>query len=169
MPVMAVVGTINVYKPPGPDWSVVHVDLSARGIWDPDLSRCVPVDVVADMRALPFDDGSIDRIQSWHALEHVNAQGGRDAIKEFARVLAHDSVLDLRVPDLNYVLRQEHIEPVLHLIYGDQTHMADAEMNVHRWGYTWTSLTALLTEHSFTAERVEAEYPDEIHLLARRR
>ena len=87
MPLMLVVGTINKYPPPGPGWTITHVDASDRGIWDPKLNRPVPIDVVADMRHLPFQDSTADRIQSWHALEHVNQQGGRDTIREFARVL----------------------------------------------------------------------------------
>ena len=165
---LVVVGTINRYPPPGPDWDVVHIDKSERGIWDPDLGRNVPIDLVADMRALPFPARSVDRIQCWHALEHVNEQGGRDAIREFARVLAPDGLIDLRVPDMNFVHRSERIEDVLRLIYGDQTAMPDPELNVHRWGYTRRSLTALLAEHGFTAEQRKAEHPDEIHVWATR-
>jgi SAM-dependent methyltransferase len=169
MPLMLVVGTINRYPAPGPDWTVTHVDASDRGIWDADHGRNVPVDVQADMRSLPFADASVDRIQSWHALEHVNQQGGIDTIREFARVLAPDGVLDVRVPDLMYVHQADRIDDVLNLIYGDQTIMADAELNVHRWGYTRASLTALLAVHGFASEPTQAEYPDEIRLLARKR
>lgn len=166
MPVMAVVGTINKYPPPAAGWEVVHVDRSDRGMWDPELGRCVAIDVQADMRQLPFADRSISRIQSWHALEHVNQQGGRDTLREFARVLADDGILDLRVPDLEFVHRAQDITTVMNLIYGDQTAMADAPLNAHQWGYTEATLTALLVDHGFRASRIPAEYPDEIHLIA---
>jgi len=165
---LLVVGTINKYPPPAAGWEVVHCDASARGIWDPDQGQCIPIDRVCDMRNLPFEDGSVDRIQSWHALEHVNEQGGRDAIREFARVLAPAGVIDLRVPDLEYARRAENVESVLHLIYGDQTAMVDAELNVHKWGYTLPSLRRLLADYGFHAKQRPAEYPDEIHILASR-
>lgn len=166
MPLMLVVGTINVYPPPAAGWEVTHVDRSDRGIWDPAQGKCVPVDIVADMRALPFADASVDRLQSWHALEHVNQQGGRDTIREFARVLKPDGVLDLRVPDLEFVQRASDITTVLNLLYGDQTPMVDDELNAHLWGYTELSLRELLTEFGFRAERVEGHHPDELALIA---
>lgn len=165
---LLVVGTINRYSPPGPGWTVEHVDKSARGIWDPTQGKNIPVDTIADMRQLPHPDGTVDRLQSWHALEHVNELGGRDAVREFARVLTPSGVLDIRVPDLDYVKTVEDITTVMHLVYGDQSLMPDAELNVHKWGYTENSLRGLLGEFGFVAERVPAEYPDEIHLIARR-
>lgn len=165
---LVVVGSINRYPPPDPGWEVVHVDKSDRGIWDPALSTSVPIDVQADMRQLPFVDRSIDRIQSWHALEHVNQQGGRDTIREFARVLTPAGILDLRVPDLEHVQKVDDVASVLNLIYGDQSQMPDAELNVHRWGYTLRTLVELLADFGFEAERIPAEYPDEIHVIARR-
>lgn len=168
MPLMVVVGTINKYPPPADGWEVVHVDASARGIWDPERSTSVPIDVQADMRNLPFADATVDRIQSWHALEHVDQQGGRDTIREFARVLKPDGLIDLRVPDLGVLPGTANIETRLNLIYGDQTRMVDHELNSHLWGYTLNTLRALLAEHHFRCERVPAEYDDELHVIARR-
>lgn len=168
MPRLIVVGTINKYPPPAPGWEVVHVDKSERGIWDPDRGMHVPIDVRADMRQLPFADHSVDRIQSWHALEHVNEQGGRDTISEFARVLKHDGILDIRVPDMDYVRRASRVEDVLRIIYGDQTVMPDPELNAHRWGYTLDSLKELLWMSGFEGfDQLRAEHPDELHLLCR--
>lgn len=166
MPRLIVVGTINRYDPPGPDWEVVHVDRSDRGIWNPHGHRNEPIDLIADMRALPFPASSADRIQSWHALEHVNQQGGRDTIAEFARVLKPYGVLDIRVPDMEYVRRCESIDDVLRLTYGDQTVMPDPDLNVHRWGYSARTLRALLAEHRFDAAQIAPEHEDEIHMIA---
>lgn len=163
---LVVVGTINAYPPPADGWDVKHVDLSARGIYDKTIQRCRPIDIVADMRNLPFEDGSVDRVQSWHALEHVNQQGGVDTVHEFRRVLRTGGVLDLRVPDLDFAKRSDDIADVLPLLYGDQVQMADAEMNAHKWGYTERTLRELVATHGFSAvERVPAEHADEIHLL----
>jgi predicted SAM-dependent methyltransferase len=166
MPLMLVVGTINKYPPPAAGWDVVHIDRSDRGIWDATQGKSIPIDVQADMRQLPYQAGSVDRIQSWHALEHVNEQGGRATIREFARVLRPGGILDIRVPDLEHVQKVDDVASVLKLIYGDQSLMSDAELNVHKWGYTERTLRELLADQHFEAERIEAEYPDEIHLLA---
>ena len=169
MPLMLVVGTINRYPPPGPGWQVVHVDASARGIWDAAQSTSVPIDVQADMRNLPFADGTVDRIQSWHALEHVDQQGGRDTIREFARVLTDGGILDLRVPDLGVLAGETDIERRLPLIYGDQYRMVDAHLNAHQWGYTRATLTSLLDDHGFVCEEWPVpEHDDELHVLATR-
>jgi predicted SAM-dependent methyltransferase len=162
---LVVVGTINRYPPPGFGWTVTHVDKSTRGIWDPALGQNIPIDVQADMRQLPFADHSIDRLQCWHALEHVNELGGQHTLKEFKRVLVPGGILDLRVPDLDYIQGVDDIDDVIHLIYGDQSLMPDHELNVHQWGYTERSLRTLVEDHGFTAERIPAEYPDEIHFL----
>lgn len=162
MPVLLVVGTINRYPAPGPDWDVIHVDASTRGIWDADVGQQVPIDVVADMRDLPFPDESVDRIQCWHTLEHVNEQGGRDAVAEFARVLRPGGVLDIRVPDMEYV-RTIPVRDALPMIYGDQAMMPDADLNVHRWGYTRRSLRGLVDDFGFLVSEKKPRQADEIH------
>ena len=168
MPVMAVVGTINRFAPPGPDWTVIHCDLSDRGVWNIDRGVSMPVDHVCDMRHLPFADASIDRVQSWHALEHVNQQGGRDTIIEFRRVLMPGGILDLRVPNLG-ILAGPDIEKRLPLIYGEQGTMPDSHLNAHQWGYTRRSLQRLLDEHGFACEQwPHPEHDDELHVIARR-
>lgn len=159
-----VVGTINRYVAPE-GWKYVHVDASDRGIWDPETKRLVPIDVQADMRDLPFEDASVDRIQCWHALEHVNEQGGWDAVAEFARVLRPGGTLDLVVPDLGG-LRFENVEESLSYIYGQQFEMKDAELNLHRWGYVEASLRRLLSVSGFGTIRRKRD--GDLHLIARR-
>lgn len=162
-----IVGTINYYAAP-PGWEHVHVDASARPIWDARIPGPVPVDVVADMRHLPFPIRSVQKIQCWHALEHVNEQGGRDAVREFARVLSPGGILNLRVPDMEWCFSQPVVQ-ALHVVYGDQAQMVDAELNLHRWGYTVRSLSALLSQHEFmvvVARGLAGENGDEIYIQA---
>ncbi len=147
-----IVGTINLYRAPE-GWEHVHVDASHRPIWDARIPGPVPIDVVADMRTLPFAVSSVQRIQCWHALEHVNRQGGADAVGEFARVLEPGGILDLRVPDMEWCFDQP-VSEALHVVYGDQKEMPGAELNVHRWGYTPVSLAKLVSTHGFTFDRV---------------
>lgn len=168
-PVMLVVGTINRYPPPAPDWTVVHVDKSDRLIWDQGERRHYPIGIQADMRDMPIDDSVIDRIQCWHALEHVNQKGGVDALHEFHRVLVPGGILDLKVPDLATIvtlLYRRSIEECMPMIYGQQwEECPDAHLNAHQWGYTWNTLGPLLDLTGFDAERKQGEI-DELAVIA---
>jgi ubiquinone/menaquinone biosynthesis C-methylase UbiE len=157
------IGTINKYTAPR-GWEYVHVDLSDRPIYDVATGREARIDVVADMRDLPFEDESADRVQCWHALEHVNEAGGRRAVGEFFRVLRPGGVLDVQVPDIGGVAGARDIEALLPYIYGQQFEMEDAELNVHRWGYTDESLRRVLADAGFG--RVEPGGLGDLHLLA---
>jgi SAM-dependent methyltransferase len=62
-------------------------DLSGRG-----------VDLAADLRALPFEDASIELIFASHVLEHIDED--RKALSEIARVLRPGGIAVLPVPIL---------------------------------------------------------------------
>jgi ubiquinone/menaquinone biosynthesis C-methylase UbiE len=51
----------------------------------------------ADIRALPFEDGSLDAIVSWGVIEHDEAGPGA-ALKEFRRVLRPGGIAIVTVP-----------------------------------------------------------------------
>ena len=64
-----------------------------------DLKKGKGVDVVADIRDLPFKDESFDAILSMVVLEHIG-EGWRKAIDEMDRVLKHQGLLFVVVPSL---------------------------------------------------------------------
>lgn len=61
-----------------------------------DRSRHLPVDLVADMCDLPFDDDSVDLAICYHVLEHIPDDAS--AIRELARVLDPSAIALIQVP-----------------------------------------------------------------------
>jgi SAM-dependent methyltransferase len=77
--------------------------------------------VLADMRALPFDDGSFASIISAHSLEHVPDPAR--AIVEAARVLVPDSVAVWVTPNRLTFGRPEEIIDPYHYVEYDATEL----------------------------------------------
>jgi len=75
-----------------------------------DLPHGPHPDVVCSILALPFPDGSAERIYCGHVLEHIRLDDMPQALHEVRRVLVHDGTLMVVGPDIRLTL--EH-EPVL--------------------------------------------------------
>jgi SAM-dependent methyltransferase len=78
--------------------SVVGVDL-AEDVLETVRAR-VPPNVRlerADLRDLPFEDGSFDLVVCFEVIEHITAQ--REVVREFARVLSPEGVLLASTPN----------------------------------------------------------------------
>ena len=88
------IGVIN-YKEGG----YTHIDAHPHMLWREGVGA-VPLDVVADARNLPYEDGSIDEIYSSELLEHLGRWEYMDALKEWYRVLKIEGKLIVEVPDL---------------------------------------------------------------------
>jgi len=90
---------------------------------------CKP-DVVHDLNSFPYpwDDNSIDGIEMFHALEHLDDWWG--AFNECARILKPDCLLDIRVPDESSASA---------LCYRDHNHVFNHQsfhgiQELHGWG-----------------------------------
>ena len=57
-------------------------------------------DVKADVRELPFRDGSFDWVESHHLIEHLNKTDAKNALSEWRRVLRPGGHMFLSCPDL---------------------------------------------------------------------
>ena len=106
------------------------------------------IDVVADLRDLPFEGGSLAEVYSAHVLEHF-------PVEELRRVLLPHWVARLApggrfvavVPDLDtmvaeYVAGRLDFDALREVLYGSQEYDGDFHFN----GFTLASLTALLEE-----------------------
>ena len=88
--------------------------------------------VQADMRKLPFEDGSADYILSVCSLEHLPWRDIVPALEEWRRVLSDDGELFLTVPDFDSfavrwinMIQQKEMDPkeffeILQGVYGNQ-------------------------------------------------
>ena len=66
--------------------------------WDPEI-------LIHDVRKpLPFPNNSIDAIYTSHLLEHLYLTEAKNLLKECFRVLAHNGVLRMVVPDLQSII-----------------------------------------------------------------
>lgn len=147
-----VVGTINRY--PAPDgWKYVHVDASARPIYDTARGGPATIDVVADVRNMPFANESADRVQLWHVLEHLPQVGALAALHEIHRVLRPGGELDVEVPDIEGVVQEwvagHDRRQLLQIIYGEPSNGIDPGLMAHRYGYWDESLAEALSVTGF--------------------
>lgn len=93
--------------------------------------------VKADMEHLPYEDASVDYIYSSHALEHIGKYHVVPTLSEWRRVLKPTGRIELRVPDLEWCVKQwlMHGSPAdwwLDIIFGNQEHAGE----YHRTGFT---------------------------------
>jgi SAM-dependent methyltransferase len=110
-------------KPTPDGWTSVDAD----GNYGPDL--------VADVTALPFDDGSVERIFAAHLCEHIPLPQLPSALAEWRRLMAPDGVLMLVGPCIDKAVRQNQPSWLLEAIiaHGGPPH-----------GHAWTCSTGIL-------------------------
>jgi predicted SAM-dependent methyltransferase len=82
---------LNVGSGPRPtgDLTFLYVDRTA---W--------PVDVMADLRSLPFRDGTFSHVHCSHTIEHIPRSEVIAALRELRRVLHPDGVMYVAAPDM---------------------------------------------------------------------
>jgi len=116
------------------------------------------IDLVADVRALPFDEDSLAEVYSAHVLEHF-------PVEELRRVLLPYWVSLLRpggsfvavVPDLDtmiieYSAGRLPFEELREVLYGSQEYEGD----FHHNGFTQSSIRALFEQAGLTGVEVRA-------------
>jgi SAM-dependent methyltransferase len=140
-----------------------------------DFRELAGIDVVADVRALPFDNGSLAEISSEHLVEHFRENELRTRVLPYWRsLLKEDGRLRVVCPNWEPILRLFHegsmsLARMKELTFGTQ----DYEGNDHLAMYTPVSLSELLAECGF--QHVEVVVVDrdnsgcpEMELLARK-
>lgn len=138
---------------PDDQWEEIRVDA------DPAANP----DVIADMRALPFDDGYANAIICMGVLEHIEESSLASVLDEMRRVLRDGGELKLLVPDLQAIaveiangrltdtLFETDAGPIraLDMIYGFSPLMADHPLWGHRMGFTGDTLAQWLGAAGF--------------------
>lgn len=145
-------GTIN-RRYPEPGWINVHLDITDRGVWDPELEMNVLPEVVADIaKELPmFRDGMFHEIVCHHVLEHLTVEQATHATRAFHRVLVEGGVLDLETPDVDMVCkawaeRKLDLPGLQQWLYGE--YLGD-DADLHRTAYTMHTLNLLVVKNGF--------------------
>jgi len=106
-----------------------------EGVLNIDLREADNIDIVSDVRKLPFDDNSIDGVTSQYLIEHFGRLEIDDLLKEWLRVIKPGGYLEIITVDLEGTMdnwRTIPWENVMDAIYGAQTY----ELNFHKVGFT---------------------------------
>lgn len=78
----------------------------AAGWTSVDLNPANQPDYVADVRCLPFDDGTVSIMRAIDVLEHVSYRETGATLREWARVMEPAGILFVQVPDAHEIMRR---------------------------------------------------------------
>jgi predicted SAM-dependent methyltransferase len=79
-----------------------------------DLREDCNADVIADVRSLPYEDGSASHVFAHDLLEHFSKFETEDLLAEWHRVLAPGGTLSVKMPNLHVLavqLAYWHVHP----------------------------------------------------------
>lgn len=108
-------------------------DFPMSGWTNIDLEELPGVDVAADVRALPYEDNSVDEIYAGHILEHISIRETGKTLDEWYRVLKPGGHITVTTPDFHWVCEaylnnelsaREASETYLHVELGRHFHRA---------------------------------------------
>ena len=155
------------------DWSAVtrpealrtplRLDVGGAAVpYAPDEYTTVDIEGDPDVRgsitALPFTDGSVDRIWCSHVLEHLAIKNVPVGLAELFRVLAPGKRAIIRVPNFDYVAKYWLTGPdrgwAEAMVFGLQS--SDGEF--HKSAFTAQLLRADLEGTGFSVLRVEMRW-----------
>ena len=135
---------LNLGSGDSPDKYYTNVDI--RGLDE--------VDVVADIRDLPYKDNSVAEIKSKNTIEHFGRHEITSVLKEWVRVLKPGGTIILETVDMGKTMTNWKwipYENLLDAVLGAQTYPE----NFHKMIFTKDSLTKYLEESGCEVERVE--------------
>lgn len=138
-------------------------------------------DVLCDVRAIPEQDETFDKIYSNHVLEHFIADEAPALLKEWSRILKDGGEIEVRVPNIEVAAREvlkaaENIDYdasyAFGMIYGYRDNIKLASPNdrqLHRCGYTKNGLIRLFVQAGYfgNIEVAEAGYDGECSLTVK--
>lgn len=138
-----------------------------EGFINIDCTKTSATDLVCDIRKLPFQDNSVDTIESYHVFEHIpvclhanvsSKYGEKYAsliavLIEWLRVLKPEGNLVIEMPDLDGIVKEyltadeKQREKLLIGIYG--SYRGNDNVDIHRWGANEERLNYLLKKAGF--------------------
>jgi predicted SAM-dependent methyltransferase len=132
-----------------------------------DIRKIDGVDIVGDVRKLPFENNSFGEVISRFFLEHLFRNDAKQALKEMYRVLIPNGRLEIIVPNLEYFCKLflketgQKKEWALNKIYGFEKYGEDH----HYFGYDFETLKLFLEESGFVRiKKIESKEKEEQYL-----
>lgn len=117
--------------------------------------RALPgVDVVADVKKLPFKDGELQGIGSRNLIEHFGRHEIQDLVKEWARCVKKEGFVHVETVDMGKTMTKWKDIPeenLMDCLFGAQTYPE----NFHKMLMTEDILTRLFSEAGMTVGKVE--------------
>lgn len=141
-----------------------------------------PSVVQANFPILPFGDASASEVLLSHVLEHFGFAEARTLCNEIYRVLTPGGRATIEVPDIEWCMQQFLQAPELdsytdpcfdystthrwglfaQSIWGDQHN----DGLFHKWGYTRTRLSALLSSVGFASVKIDVVFSHGVQCLS---
>lgn len=115
------------------------------GIINVDCRHLPNVDIVADVRKLPFENEDVDMIMNRNLIEHFGRHEIKDLLKEWARVLKTGGILQVETVDMGELMthwKEIPEENLMDGILGAQTYPE----NFHKMIFTKDILERYLIE-----------------------
>jgi len=112
-------------------------------------------DVPVSALNLPFGEGEVEEVYSSHTLEHFNKYEVPKVLSEIFRVLRHDGVFTVEVPDFVYCVREwmkiRNTSFEMDRLFGLQTDKGQE----HKIGFTRESLESFIRGAGFQIDSFE--------------
>ncbi len=104
-------------------------------------------DLVSDIRELPFENDSVQRIELYHVVEHLPRNIFPKALKEWHRILRKGGQLIIECPDFDSEVKEylNGNEDRLDNIFGQQRFRGD----VHYFGYNFPRMKKFLEKAGY--------------------
>lgn len=140
----------------------LHLGCGERRLADAvniDARNTMAVDVVCDITRLPYKAGSVQRIETYHVLEHLPHDRAVAALRHWHALLRPGGRLIIECPDFDRAF-SEYLsgnQERLGNIFGLQRFAGD----FHLWGWNARRLGALLAEIGF--KQLEEVLPQDYH------
>jgi ubiquinone/menaquinone biosynthesis C-methylase UbiE len=123
-----------------------------------DLREDCNADLIADVRELPYEDGTVEHILAFDLLEHFSKFETQILLREWHRVLQPGGLLTLRMPNMHVLAVQlsywharpgRQLDDIINNIYGGHRWGPDGAWDTHHTGFSPSSIRCVLDEAGF--------------------
>ena len=129
----------------------LHIGCGQRrleGFINIDRNLSAATDFISDSKHLPCRDNSVERIETYHLIEHIPRPDIGQVFAEWRRVLKTGGVLVIECPDFDTAVRRYVAgdQGMLFSVFGRHRFPGDE----HSWGYSASSLMTMVENQGFS-------------------